>query len=180
MRSRSETATRRAALVLAATLCGFLPKPGAASEAEHAFGLVPRYAAVFHTEAGGEDAHGVGLSFGYRYGLTDFWSLTTDATYALLPVRGGLEHLGFVRFGTTYTIDALEWVPWIGLGLGAYYLSDAKNAFDGGVSAGVGVDYRPRRTFSAGIDVWYHALFQNLGTIPATLTVGVRLVWYLE
>ena len=173
---------RFAALARTALLLALLTAtaPAAASTGEHAVGFAARYAALFHTAEGAQDGHGVGLAFGYRYGVTEFASILADATYAILPVSGEIEHLGFVRCGATYTIDALAWVPWVGIALGAYYVSDVKASFDGGVSVGVGVDYRPRRTFSAGLDVWYHALFQHLEAIPATLTIGVRLNWYFE
>lgn len=158
-------------------LLGIAP-PASAADEEHVFSVAPRYATMIAAADGTDDIHGVGLSFGYRYGLTDFWTLLADATYAFFPAE--VEHLSFVRVGATYTIDALEWVPWVGLAVGGYVLPDADSRFDGGASVGVGVDYRPQRGWSVGVDVWYHALFTHLDRTPATLTVGLRLSWYLR
>jgi hypothetical protein len=146
-----------------------------AAQDEHALSLGPRYAGVFTT---GDDAHGVGLAVGYRYGLSDFFTLLVDGGYAVLPAEP--EHFAFVRVGATYTIDALEWVPWLGLALGGYVAPNPDARLDGGASAGVGLDYRAQREWSVGVEVWYHALFRQLDTVPAVLTAGLNLTWYLE
>ena len=168
---------RTAALAAAALAAVVLTLPTAAraGEGEHAFTLAPRYAAMLGPD---EDAHGVGLAFGYAFGLSDFFTLIADAGYAVLPAE--VEHLAWVRVGATYTIDAIEWVPWLGLAVGGYLVPDADARFDGGASVGGGIDYRPQRSWSIGADVWYHALFAHLDRIPATLTAGLRVTWYLE
>jgi len=169
MRAKTLTAAVLVLIALQSTA------PAAAAEDEHALTVGPRYAGVFATD---EDAHGVGLSLGYRYGLSDFFTLLVDGGYAILPAE--VEHLAFVRVGATYTIDALEWVPWLGLAVGGYVAPDPDTRLDGGASVGLGVDYRPQREWSVGLDAWYHALFRQLEEVPAVLTVGVNLTWYLD
>ena len=149
-----------------------------AAEDEHILSAAARYASVVPFAGEGDDRHGLGLSVGYRYGLTDFWGLLTDGAYAFLPYGAGVDHLGFLRFGTTYNIDATEWVPWLGLTVGVYALSTLDMPVDGGAAVGAGVDYRPARSYSVGIDFWYHALFLHLEQIPATITIGLRVSWY--
>lgn len=169
------------ALIVVVAFLAAVPADRAASaaEGEHSLSVGPRYAGVVAAGgAGGEDAHGIGVAFGYRYGLSDFFSLLADGGYAILPAE--VEHLAFVRVGATYTIDALEWVPWLGLAVGGYVAPDPDARLDGGASVGVGLDYRPQRSWSIGLDFWYHALFRHLDQIPAVFTAGLNVSWYLE
>ena len=152
--------------------------PTRASQGEHALSATASYAGIYADSEGDDDLHGLGLTLGYRYGVSDFFTFVCDISYLPLPWTGGdVAHMGMLRAGMTYTIDALEWVPWLGLQAGLFVGSHGET-FDQGLAAGLGLDYRPRRNWSVGVEAWYHAMFDRFENFPAMLTVGLRGSWY--
>lgn len=154
------------------------PGPSAAEEGEHALVIAPEYAAL----VGAVDRHGVGARLGYEYGLTDFWALDVEATWAWHFDDVQPEQVGMALAGIRYNIDAFEWVPYATLLVGGVlFVPDSVDPNgDFAICAGVGVDYRRWRSFAIGVDARYHAFVSNLDEIPAYITAGARVVFYFE
>lgn len=139
-------------------------------EGEHTLALHGEYAR-FGTSGGG-----AGLF--WEYGLSDFWNVYVDATWAR---RGGDEaaHRAGGAAGIVYNLDAFEWVPYVRVGLGGCAdLTDAGDARGGFVVEAVtGVDWRPVRRFGVGAFGGYGLAV--VGSADSVALAGVRVsAWY--
>ncbi len=170
-----------AALSLAAS-------PARAAAGEHAwsigvgssflFAAVPGDTASTALRAGPE------LQAGYRYALSDFWQIAGRLVGGFYAGGGrAIAGAGALQAEARYVIDALIWVPYIAGGLGLLVRSDgawsaggARARFDLTAHLGIGVDYRPRRAWSAGVAVRYFVIatdaYRTSGPIELSLSVS--------
>ncbi len=152
-------------------------RPVDGAQGEHTWSLLVEYSGLF-ASSDDETGHGGGLGAEYRYALNDFVAVGAIARYGVLTGAGSdPRHLLSLSATAVYTIDALAWVPWLGLGVGLYGLVPGDSPLDGGAALGVGLDYRRHRRFAVGAEVWLHALFNRFDDLPAVITAGLRLSW---
>lgn len=123
----------------------------------------------------GASAHGVGGGLGYAWGIDDWWNLTVEVDWAsLFPSESSVRHIGHVSAGTTYNIDAFQWVPYLRLTIGGFLGAgggvDPAGAF--GITVGGGVDYRPARRWAIGVWGAYHIIV--VGDVESTGAAGLR------
>lgn len=160
--------------------CLLCATPALAEEGEHAIALTPRYA-VAVPSGGGEDLHGVGLGVGWEWGIDDFWGLVAEGSWSHHFGSGADLDVALALAGIRYSIDAFEWVPHLDLLVGGALLAPGGGAAEGdfAIAGGGGLDWRPARGFSIGIEGRYHAFVTRLDAIPAYVTAGARIVLYL-
>ena len=129
------------------------------------------------------------LELSYRYAVDDFWEFGGQ-----LGVGAGLgadhqsEFVGHVAFESRYVIDALTWVPYLCIGLGALWRSDGPRAWAGGpehavdVTAhlGLGVEYRPARSWSIGLAAKYYLVLTDMAETTGPVHLNVSASWYLD
>lgn len=152
-----------------------LSTPALAEEGEHAIALTPRYAVEVTS---GEDLHGVGLGVGWEWGIDDFWGLVVEGSWSHHFGPADVD-VALLLAGIRYSIDAFEWVPHVDLLVGGALLAGGVVEGDFAIAAGGGLDWRPARGYAVGIEGRYHALVTRLDTLPAYVTAGVRVVFYL-
>lgn len=109
---------------------------------------------------GGAARYAVDLHGAYE--LTDQFDLRLD----LLSSRHLVD--GAASLGLVYKLDVIEWVPYVGVGLGFYWLGDERRADlaqrELGLSVPLGIDYAPSRSFAVGLQLRYHGFFSELPT----------------
>lgn len=176
--SRRSLCLLAAVASLTTVLC---PRATEASEGEHAFAGGLRYVFQQRSEEAGGDTHGAGVSVEYRYAASDFFAVVIAADYAISPGDAGSRaHVGNVRGGLAYTIDAVAWVPWVAATIGLYAAPQLDPPVDAGLALGIGLDYRPARGYALGAEIWYHGLTNHFGEIPAMIAAGFKATWYMD
>lgn len=99
------------------------------------------------------------------YGLSD----TFDARLELgesVPLNSGSSNrsLGYAEGVFAFKLDVIEWIPWAGLGLGAFAATGdlqgrGRNALAPAASLWLGLDYAFSREWGAGVFVGMHSWF---------------------
>ena len=174
----------RSAVVLAFS---FAATPAAAIEGQHHLGLAPTLS-ILKVDSKSTASVGGGGALHYTYGLTDAWNFTAEASSAIVARNQGQDNPGSPRdrpatvsqlsVGTTYVIDILQWVPYIGLQGGVYQLTGGTlpdPLFIAGAAVSVGIDYQLSRSFAVGIGGRQHFLLSRMATYPSYTTVGLRV-----
>ena len=123
------------------------------------------------------------LQLGVAYAITDYWQLA-------IQLYGGAEVLqekgpgGFAQalIEARFVLDALTWVPYLSVGFGTTVRDNPApdaTATDATAHLGIGVDYRPKRKWSIGLDARYNFLLTDFkgttGPIQTTLTFKLYL-----
>ncbi len=148
------------ALAGAATLF-FLTAPRRAEAAEGVkrVGVHGGFAGV--AGEGSFAGYGGGLSFGYS--ITDSLMLAALATASSNQVtdKGGRSFVLSQAVGITYSLDVIQYVPWLGLFAGVYELGGGglpSTQLKGGGQLAAGFDWVYSRTMTFGIELRAHAL----------------------
>ncbi len=123
------------------------------------------------------------------WSITEYWELSAS-------IRGGGALAGDQPEGIVhaildcrYVIDALTWVPWLTMGVGALYrtrgtaayLGDesAAGALDMTAHAGLGVDYRPESNWSIGAVVRYNfAITDDISRVVGPIELSLSASYY--
>lgn len=181
MRRSSPVLLSAAALSLAALLT---PSRADAYERQWHAGAGLGYAML----ADGGSYPGIGASLHIAYGLTDAFNVLAELNTATHP-GGDLMFLG-ASAGASYVIDIVQWVPHIGLTVGAYDTmrlapcdaagQRACNIGHFGVSVPFGLDYLFSRSFAAGFAGKYTLLLPGAGDDPGsyfTAFARAELIW---
>ena len=176
--------------VLALGWLFFSPPTASAEQGEHALSAGAGLLTMAHAPGvGPEQRFAPVIEVAYRYAVDDFWELGANLG-AGVGIGGEVPEasLGFIAFESRYVIDALTWVPYLCFGLGALLREDGPRAWsgDGGPTldvtghAGLGVEWRPARSWSLGLVAKYHlALTDAVGT-TGPIQVGFSASWYIH
>ncbi|MEE2779738.1 MAG: hypothetical protein VYE15_04380 [Myxococcota bacterium] len=163
---------------LSLMIVGALPSSASAEEGELSLSAGVT-AARWSDPRDGSSLLDSGVTLGMTWWFTDFWSgavrlrgaSTVTGEDAPSPIVGGdLE--------ARYVLDALTWVPWACAGVGGSW---GDHEGPGGVTAalvhaGLGMDYRPSRSWSVALSARYRVAITDLERTsgPMELTVGFR------
>jgi hypothetical protein len=167
-RPRAGAARRPIVAIAAASVAAFVPAFGLGGtargeEGERAFtaGAVDLLLAD-----SGEASQLVFATAGRRLALSDTWEVAGEVRAGARVGPGGPDAAGGAAADVRYVIDALTFVPLLLAGTGV-------TAWGAGpdlawtLHAGAGLDWRPRRTWSIGLALRYHAAV--LGPAGASL-----------
>ncbi len=178
----------RSAVFLALSL---VAPPAAAIEGQHHLGLAPTLS-ILKVDSKSTASVGGGGALHYTYGLSDQWNFTAEASSAVVAMNQRKDNadsppdrpatVSQVSVGTSYVVDILQWVPYIGLQGGVYPLTGGTlpdPLFIAGAAVSVGIDYQLSRSFAVGIGGRQHFLLSKIDTYPSYTTVGLRfeLMW---
>lgn len=155
--------------VLAASLA--VAGEAAAVEREHQIGLDAGMPLLVVQRSSSTILSGASLGLHYTYGLSDAFNLIADGgTSFLFAGTSSLPTISNVDVGVAYVLDVLTWVPWAGLELGGYALTEdpsgGTTVFPGAALA-LGVDYRFTRSWAAGFVLRQHWLFTRQNDLPS-------------
>ena len=171
-RRRDRAATALAAALSAATL--LVATAGEAYERQWHVGGGVSYALA----SGDPPLHGVGPNAHLTYGLTDAFNLALELQGTVHPSR----EIGIANAaaGVAYVFDVLQWVPYVGLMAGGYYVGTfASDCVAGctdlrvGGSVPFGLDYQVSRSFAVGFAGREHLILGADG-LTNLLTLGLR------
>jgi hypothetical protein len=178
-------------LILAALSWTLLrPTPVLAEQGEQAWsGGVGLMTMAHAAEVGPEMRFAPVAEISYRYAVDDFWELGGN-----LGVGVGLggempeASLGYALFESRYVIDAMTWVPYLCFGLGVLLREDGPQAWsgEGGPTvdltghAGLGVEWRPARSWSLGLVVKYYLALTDVAGTTGPLHVAFSASWYID
>jgi len=130
--------------------------------------------------------HGFGGGLNLTYGLTDAFNLMAEIDVTGHPSASALFASGGVGVG--YVVDILQWVPYVGLLVGAADIADlsgtcgakdtpACQRFWFNLEAPFGLDYTVSRSFAIGVAGHYQLLFS--GSTPVQGIGAFARVEYL-
>ncbi len=189
---RSVTRQSRPILVAvsALLLSMLVPFTAAAEEGESAWSVGAGLMTFTHARPEGTVVRLAPIAdVAYRYAVDDFWEL--GVAPAAGPGFGGdypAEAVGRALFETRYVIDALTWVPYLCFGIGVLARGDGPSKWDGHQQpsvdmtghAGLGVEWRPARSWSLGLVAKYHATITDLDQTVGPIEVGFSASWYVD
>jgi hypothetical protein len=147
-----------------------LAAPAWATEGEHEISVGAAASSLGGAMLAGADAR-------WLYDLTDFWAIGAG-----LHDRWAWGHLPLgvqaATFEGRFVLDALQWIPSIGAGVGVGVVSNAGPSFTGVPWAhlDVGVDYRPSRKWAIGVRIGMEGDVRNRTTFG--WVGGLYWNWY--
>jgi hypothetical protein len=159
--------------------------PAGAVEREHHLGVDAGLSLLVlndKTDVGGA------LGGHWAYGLSDVFNLMAEATWSLVALGEKVQdvhtprtrptNVANVGAGVGFVFDVLQWVPYAGLLVGGYGLFGGtldKPRFPLGGTAALGLDYRFRREWAAGVAFRQHLLLTDMSTYPSFTHVFARV-----
>jgi hypothetical protein len=161
-----------------------LASPAWAVEREHHVGIDGGMSMLVMS-----DKTDVGGAIGghWAYGLSDVFNLMGEATWSLVALGEKVQdvhtprtrptNVANVGFGMGYVFDVLQWVPYAGLLVGGCALLGgtlSHPTFLPAATAAVGLDYRFRRQWAAGVAFRQHFL-TDMNTYPSFTHIFARL-----
>lgn len=171
----------RAAVAIA--VVSFAPRAGAV-EREHHAGVDAGMSMLVlkdKTDVGGA------LGGHWAYGLSDVFNLMAEATWSLVALGETVQDVHTPRthptnvvnlgVGMAYVFDVLQWVPYAGLLVGGDALfggTIGRATILPGATVAVGLDYRFRRQWAAGVAFRQHFL-TDMSTYPSFTHVFARV-----
>ena len=182
----------RHALILAVCLGSMLvaPNQAFAEEGEHALSAGASLMVLTHpSDAGGMLRFAPGAGIGYRYAIDDFWELGASLTLGgSLGADKPEAFIGHALFESRYVIDALTWVPYLCFGLGALVRGGGPRLWESGMSpsvdltghAGLGVEWRPARSWSIGLEAKYVVVLSDISQTTGPVQVRASASWYFD
>lgn len=171
--------------------CALLgPNSAFAEEGEHALSAGIGVLMTSHApEVGPSQRFAPVVEIAYRYAVDDFWELGGHVGVGI-DVGGDVTEssIGFMFFESRYVIDALTWVPYLCIGLGALLREDGPRVWSGEAGptldltghAGLGVEWRPARSWSLGLVAKYHLALTDIKGTTGPIHVGFSASWYLD
>ena len=185
------TSTQRmgATLFVVLALC-FTATSVHAEQGEHALSVGISWLTLTHPDAGEASFRmGGAADLGYRYALDDFWEIGGVITLGV--DAGGDPKAGFIGhalFETRYVIDALTWVPYLCAGVGALARTSSPHTWvegshvsvDLSAHAGLGVEWRPARSWSLGIVGRYHLVPTDFSATKGPIQLSFLINWFLD
>ena len=166
------------------------PPKASAEEGEHAFSAGVALLTMTHpAELGPELRLAPVGEVGYRYAIDDFWEL--GAKLSLGVSLGGRQPEAMVGHGffeSRYVIDALTWVPYLCFGVGALVRQGGPRVWAGSsgpsvdisAHAGLGVEWRPARAWSLGVEAKYVIAFSDIKATTGPIQLGFSASFYLD
>lgn len=162
-----------AGLALAATLAAAATTTDArASEGVKHVGVQAGFAGV----SGGDGSFpGFGGAITGRWDLTDAWSIALNATATnnQVAAKGGRSWVFSQAAGVVYSLDVIQFVPYIGGYVGVYETTGggvAKTEVKLGGQIAAGVDWMVSRSLTLGLELREHVLPSDLLKDSANLT----------
>ena len=159
---------KKATLAILATVV--LAAPAWATQGEHEISV--------GVAGNGYNGGAVGLDGRWLYDLTDFWAIGAGLHNRNWLRDGHYGSSGSATFDARFVLDALQWIPSIGAGIGAGVAGGA-----GYVDISVpwahvdlGVDYRPTRKWGLGLRVGMEGAL--IDTKSYSWVGGVYWNWY--
>jgi hypothetical protein len=129
-------------------------------------------------------AAALGGAVGVRHGLDDFWEVALQlGGGAGISDPGSGHPMGTIHLEARYIIDALTWIPWISAGAGALARLGGKNVdarTDATAHLGVGLDYRPRRSWGLSASFRVHQALTDQEATSGPMETTVAAAWYLD
>ena len=125
-----------------------------------------------------------------RYGLDDAWQLGGSVAVGV-GLSGDHDPglLGLAHLEAYYFLDVITWVLWAVAGVGvlardahpdALAGTDSALGLDASAVVGLGLDYRPERTWSVGGVVRYELVLTDLDRTAPTLHAALAWTLYFE
>jgi hypothetical protein len=166
------------------------PSVSLAEQGEHALSAGVGLLTMAHpAEVGPEQRFAPVAEIAYRYAVDDFWELGGNVGVGI-GVGGDVPEasVGFMFFESRYVIDAMTWVPYLCVGLGALLREDGPRVWAGERGptldltghAGLGVEWRPARSWSLGLVAKYHLALTDVMGTTGPIHVGFSASWYLD
>jgi len=171
------------------------PERAEAFERQWHVGAQASYDLFIRPSIGG--IHGVAGGAHLAYGLNDMFNLIFDVGVGVFPNPGydpamSRPELVIPRInaGASYVFDVIQWVPWVGLTVGAADVIGTSqaacfpgangavptlcNEFRLGLSVPFGVDYQPNRSLAVGLSGRYTLMLFG-PDVEHLVTVGIRV-----
>jgi len=121
----------------------------------------------------------------YRHGVDDFWELGVSLAAGAELGGGYTEHpVAHALFESRCLLDAFSWVPYFSFGLGALLRDESEWRDRRGPEvavtghAGIGIEWRPTRSWSVGFAVRYHATLTDLAHAVGPIGFNLSASWY--
>jgi hypothetical protein len=155
---------------LAATC--FAASDARASEGVKHLGVQAGFAAV---EGGDGKFPGFGGAITGRWDLTDAWAIALNATATnnQVAATGGRSWVFSQAAGVVYTLDVIQFVPYIGLYAGVYETTGGgvpKTEVKLGGQVALGIDWMASRSWTFGLELRQHVLPGDVLKNSSTLT----------
>lgn len=167
--ARSTLAT--ALCVAALTLVGTSGTASASEGVKHV-GVQAGFAGVSGSEG---SFSGFGGAITGRYDFTDAWSIALNATATnnQVAAKGGRSWVFSQAAGVVYSLDVIQFVPYIGGYVGVYELTGGglpKTDLRLGAQIAVGLDWMVSRDLTLGLELREHVLPKDLLDSPSNPT----------
>ena len=126
---------------------------------------------------------GLGGGVHMAYGMTDAFNWMLEVGGSGHKVCDDCKRLQVLHAasGVAYTLDIIQWVPYLGLLVGGYRWSGAEEAsaqYKLGFQGALGFDYRPSRSWAVGVQLRYHTFLDDPFTAHYMTTFGrFELLW---
>lgn len=166
---------KRGAPAVLAVLVTFSSEVGTASQGEHLVEAWVGYARLNLDRP----SSGMAVGLGYRYGLSDDFEVFGRGHYASFLGPGERCDLMGLTAGVSYLVDALSFVPRIGVGIG--YVGPVKGStllHDIAVEGEIGLEYRRYRDFGVGVELNYGYLVRNHNSLHGIFSFLVLIRRY--